>query len=120
MDKFRLKPLLTIIAVAICLHLSNCGGEKTTNDVWRFLSGVVRDSISGTPIDSAWIDINDTIAPFTTMSDTNGFYFMAFGTARYSLHLFVGKEGYLIKDTSIILPKGHINVDSVNIYLKSE
>jgi hypothetical protein len=108
------------IFVVLCVFLGDCGGEKPTGDVWRFLTGVVRDSISGTPIDSAWIDINDTIAPFIAFSDTNGFYGMAFGTKRYGFKLYAGKEGYLTRDTSIVLPEGQISIDSVNIYLKAE
>ncbi len=119
MSRFYSGPLL-IFMVAVCICLCDCGGDKSTDDVWRFLSGVVRDSVTGMPIDSAWIDINDTIAPFTTRTDTVGMYVIAFGTTRYSMQLFVGKEEYMIKDTSIMLPEGQINIDSVNIYLKPE
>lgn len=118
MRKIFVGPILILILVAICQCFSNC--EKSTDDVWRFLSGVVRDSLTGLPIDSAWIDINDTIAPFRTRSDTNGIYIMAFGTKRYGFKLYAGKEGYLTRDTLIVLPEGQIDIDSVNIYLKAE
>ncbi|UCD95335.1 MAG: hypothetical protein JSU69_04600 [Candidatus Zixiibacteriota bacterium] len=84
-------------------------------DVRRFFSGIVADSLTGDFIDSAWIDVADTLEPHHAYTDTAGYYLVGvlMGTERRVVRC--GKEGYFTKDTVILLDRPL--VENVNFRL---
>ena len=106
--------LLSVFVLLLAGSLGiNCAHDII--DVQRFFSGVVADSLTGNFIDSAWIDVQDTLAPHHAYTDTAGYYLVSvfMGTERRVVRC--GKEGYFTKDTVIFLDRPL--VENVNFQL---
>ena len=97
------------------LSLLDCSKEKVISNIdpGYTIGGFVKDSISGMPIDSAWINIIDSIAPYRAYTDSIGYYETIVFLGG-ELVVFSGKEGYYIKDTVIDIKA---NLDSINFRL---
>ncbi len=111
------KPMITLLLILFIPFLINCE-EKTIviDGGTHAFSGFVRDSISGISIDSAWIDIGDSILPHHTYTDTNGYYILRVQT-KEQINIFCGKNGYYTKDTAI---RVITDLDSINFLLDVE
>ncbi len=109
--------ILSLIPVSIGLGLLDCSEEKdiSITDPVYTISGFVKDSISGMPIDSAWININDSTPPYQAYTDSMGYYETSVFLGGQTT-IFGGKDGYYIKDTAIYIKS---NLDSINIKLSS-
>jgi hypothetical protein len=113
MKIFIFRLIILLIPFGIGLSLIDCSEEKIISDPDYLFGGFVRDSITGQPIDSAWINIHDSIAPYRAYSDSTGYYKTSVFLGG-ELMVFCGKEGYYIKDTTINL---NTNLDSINFSL---
>ena len=97
------------------LSLLDCSKEKVISNIdpGYTIGGFVKDIISGMPIDSAWIDIDDSTPPYRAYTDSIGYYETIVFLGG-ELVVFSGKEGYYIKNTTINL---NTNLDSINFEL---
>ncbi len=107
--------IILLIPFGIGLSLIDCSEEKIISDPIYLFGGFVRDSITNQPIDSAWINIIDSIPPYRAYTDSTGYYKTSVFLGG-ELMVFSGKEGYHIKDTIINLSS---NLDSINFKLSA-
>jgi len=110
--------ILAILSVMLVIFfLTKCNDDPIIKDGGTHaFSGIVRDSATGLAIDSAWIDIGDSILPHHVYSDSNGYYILRVqGTEQFMV--FCGKEGYNIEDTVIRVVT---DLDSINFFLQAE
>lgn len=91
--------------------------DETLGDPETVICGLVTDSITGLPIDSAMIVLNDTTRPLTaTYTDTLGAYITGqFGWGRFVVYCL--KEGYQTEWTTIQSSADKSVFDSVNFQL---
>ncbi len=108
----RLLILLGIIFSS--LLITQCEHPEIIDPFWSF-GGVVTDSISGNPIESAWVSYDDTIVKPRVYSDSTGNYRHALFGDPHPIRVFCGKTGYSTVDR-MIYPKGRA-VDSVDFKL---
>ena len=85
--------ILTIFVASALLHCDK--GTKVEYVSW--VQGTVVDSLTKAPIDSAWVDGNDTLLPHWSYTDTLGYYVAFAGAPGRYRFLYCGKSGYTIK-----------------------
>jgi hypothetical protein len=98
--------------LAAALSLFLVAGCSPTGEHWNVvhLSGVVRDSTAKTPLDSAWVALDDSIPGMKIVTDSDGVFDLAtveFGKGT----LYAGKSGYKTKSKE--LRNVHNDVDSI-------
>jgi len=104
--------VVLLIPVSIGLGLFDCGGEKVISDPVYSFSGTVRDTLTGFPIDSAWIREGDSTSTYVRYSDTIGNYnYSSIRFGSYNVNIFCGKVGYKTKSISFYLDRDIRNVD---------
>jgi hypothetical protein len=86
--------LLTMLGMVLFVSAFEC--EKIVEPPAGWSAGVVTDSLSGLPIDSAWVDL-DSLPPFDTYTDSAGHYVRFMGTPDINKYLYSGKTGYKTK-----------------------
>jgi len=113
--KFVFLFAVLFIPTSAGLSLLDCSKEKVISNIdpSYTIGGFVKDSISGMPIDSAWININNSSPPYSTYTDSMGYYETSVFLGGL-ITVFGGKEGYYIKDTVIDIKA---NLDSINFRL---
>jgi len=85
--------MLAIFLGPALLHCDK--GIKVEYVSW--VQGTVVDSLTRAPIDSAWVDGNDTLLPHWSYTDTLGYYVAFVGAPDRYLFLYCGKSGYATK-----------------------
>ena len=115
-----------IIAVFLILATIFSGCDKTTDGDDRVLFGIrgqIFSEQTGLPIDSTSIDIQWYFGSRYTYTDTLGVY-RAIGmgdfTDEFEISIAYQKEGYLPKDTVLLVIEQDMFLDSVNVYLSLE
>ncbi len=107
----KLPVFAIIILGALCLSLIHCSKSVDLDDVAYSFTGIVRDSATGLPIDSAWIREGDSLSEFIAYTDSTGFYrYMSPHFNAHSVTAFCGKTGYETKSVSF-----YLNIDKGNI-----
>jgi hypothetical protein len=106
--------LALVLMVSLAIEMT-C--EEPVDDVITIISGIVTDSVTGVPIESALIGLNDTTKPVVrTYTDTLGAYTLdPFGWGRFDVYCL--KTGYLTKWTTIQSSANKFVFDSVNFQL---
>ncbi|MBN2227658.1 MAG: hypothetical protein JW763_09870 [candidate division Zixibacteria bacterium] len=112
-----------IIAVFLILATILSGCDTSLYDPILFsIRGQVFSEQTGLPIDSASIDIQWYTDSRYTYTDTLGVY-CAVGigkfTKEFEISLAYEKEGYLPKDTVLLVIEKDMFFDSVNVYLSA-
>jgi len=79
-------------------------------DESHFCRGIVTDSATGVPIDSAWIDVVDTLPPYPFYSDSAGHYRAQFFGKQW-INIYCGKEGYFIGRKRLYNDREYDNID---------
>jgi hypothetical protein len=109
--------VIPLLAIAVVVSLS-CGlidqGDPATS-----IRGVVTDSVTGEPIDSALLQIADTLNTLPVYSDSLGRYtiaHMGYGTYR----VFCRKEGYHMETRVVRSWKDNTMITGVNFQLSPE
>lgn len=99
MDSLNLAKItvrLVVVAIAIgVLVLIGCEG-KTSNEYClrvRHFTGVVRDSASQMPLDSAVISLIDTVSGVSALADSTGQYQIS--SSGCDIQFFARKNGYV-------------------------
>lgn len=87
--------LLLLIGVSAFLRMS-CSDSVTDGYKPTYVKGMVTDSLTKVPIDSAWID-HDTLPPSWTYTDTSGKFHVFVGAPGRYRFLYCGKQGYVTK-----------------------
>ena len=87
--------LLLAIGVSVLFWIG-CGDKVTDGYKPTYVKGIVTDSFTKVPIDSAWID-HDTLPPYWTYTDTAGAFQVFVGAPGRHRFLYCGKQGYLSK-----------------------
>lgn len=85
--------ILTIFAGSALFYCDK--GTKVEYVSW--VQGTVVDSLTRAPIDSAWVDGNDTLLPHWAYTDTMGYYVAFEGAPGRYRFLYCGKQGYITK-----------------------
>lgn len=92
--KFIMLMMPILISVLFCY---GCRGKTIFEKPGGFLTGTVTDSISGFPLNEAWIN-NDSLQDSTaTITDSLGHYIQYIFSPGLHRFVFCGKEGYLIQ-----------------------
>jgi len=95
-----------------------CCNDKSLLDPVTVVSGIVTDSITGEPIDSAILCYNDTIECISYVySDSAGYYYFSQGWGYIDMTLFCSKEGYYSKSVSINSTKFKHIFENINFEL---
>lgn len=90
------KHIFLILAIFVGSALFHCDkGTKVEYVSW--VQGTVVDSLTKAPIDSAWVDGNDTLLPHWAYTDTLGYYVAFAGAPDRYRFLYCGKNGYTSK-----------------------
>jgi hypothetical protein len=100
--------LLTLpIATIWSLALNGCGDKTSNEECYNFheITGVVRDSVSGLPLDSALVSLHDTTG-VTSATDSLGGYTV--GAAGCSMVVLVRKTGYAMKIRNLTGLQGNV------------
>lgn len=109
--------VIPLLAITVVVSLS-CGFGNHV-DVVTTIRGVVTDSVTGEPIDSAIIQMRDTASANQHYTDSLGEY--AYITFGYGQHrLFCRKEGYQSQSRIVTSSKGHAVVSGVNFQLSTQ
>jgi hypothetical protein len=88
---------LLMIIVGICLSLVGCEKHDVSHDVVGYVEGIVIDSLTRQPIDSAWISQTpDTTFEPLILTDSSGYYFIAQFPGIHQM-FYSGKKGYVTK-----------------------
>ena len=116
--------ILTFIAlmgiIFILPNFLSCGKVTDTGHPIYSITGIIRNKMTNQPIDSAWIDLADSVAPYHTFSDLTGKYNLVFNIGLNNQKIYCGKVGYLIYDTLINISLPQEDFDTVNIFLEPE
>jgi hypothetical protein len=88
------KPTLLPILVILALTLGACGKTTDSGDSY-WVGGVISDSVTQSPIDSAWVALSDSEEARKLYSDSAGRY--AIEVPVMSARIFAGKVGYQTK-----------------------
>jgi hypothetical protein len=108
-------PLVILFTIVVLLSLIACDEEPFEHsENWPVISGLITDSITSVPIDSAIIMVEDigvgNIGPW--YSDSTGHYIIVkVGT---DLRLIISKEGYLTQTRYL----GNVESDIENVDFK--
>ena len=106
---------LALLLLVSLLLSGSCGmGDPMTS-----ISGVVTDSMSGSPIDSAVLQIKDTLSPALFYSDSLGKYTalrFGYGTFR----LFCRKTVYQTKSTTVRSSKDNLTITGIDFQLVTQ
>lgn|GEM_PF-5501059 len=115
------KNFITLIAILISGLLNQRSNSVDIIDDFpeRMVRGIIRDLISNQPIEGAWINQYSPDPPYLNTTLSDGSYGITATYDSTDLHLFIGKDGYITKDTILHLPAGEEDIDSVNLYLSS-
>ena len=98
---------LFFLIIGGCLGLIECEKGTIKVEYTGSVEGFVIDSLTRTPIDSAWISINpDTLNPPNTYTDSAGYFSLVRVTGTHRFH-YCGKSGYITKKTE----EYKINID---------
>jgi len=88
------------LAVSLLLSMTACKDQPTDPGPARTFSGWITDSLSGLPVDSAAISIQDTSGAIT-YSDSTGYFH---GVARAdAVRMFARKSGYETRWEDVVL-----------------
>jgi len=126
---FKIKKEMNLILLAlmgiifVLPNFLSCGKVTDTGHVTIFITGIIKNKLTDQPIDSAWIDTQEsyTIGQHYTFSDSAGHYEFAFFLGpNHSRTIYAGKSGYLTFDTLIQFSIPQKDFDTVNIYLEPE
>jgi hypothetical protein len=93
-DKMK-KILVSLIGVSV-LFWMDCSDKVKDGYKPTYVKGIVIDSLTKVPIDSAWID-KDILSPYWTYSDTSGKFQVFVGAPGRYRFLYCGKQDYVIK-----------------------
>jgi hypothetical protein len=98
-DKLSLLPILAVFAVtmAVALTLGACGKTTDSGDSY-WVRGVISDSVTQSPIDSAWVALGDSEQARRFYSDSAGRY--AIEVPVMSARIFAGKVGYRTREVT--------------------
>jgi hypothetical protein len=98
-EKSRLLSLLAVFALTmtVALTLGACGKTTDSGDSY-WVSGVISDSVTQSPIDSAWVALWDSEEARKLYSDSAGRY--AIEVPVMSAKIFAGKVGYQTKQVT--------------------
>ena len=93
-----MKRIIIIVPVALLLWISceDTMVEPTPNVV----RGIVIDSLTRIPLDSAWVDSRDTLAPHMAYADSLGNYSTVVGYAGNYI-VYCGKDGYVTQNKKV-------------------
>lgn len=105
------------LTISAAIVLSGCSKVSTDSECCGYIAGTVTDSLTSSPIDSAWVDV-DTILPPYAYTNNEGKYVISAPSIPAEMFLFCGKVGYeTIKPPSFITnPKDTV---IVNFQLKA-
>jgi hypothetical protein len=106
-------PRLALLLLVCASFFGSCG----IVDPGVTISGVVTDSTSGLPIDSAVLQADDTINSHPFYSDTLGRYTLFAGLGYRTFQVFCRKTGYQTKSRAVQSSKGNVTIRDVNFQL---
>lgn len=116
--------LLFWVLFGVVLMLSfflSCDRAVIVIDHFYSIRGIIKNKISGQPIDSAWINISADSSLYYRYSDSNGRFHLTFKIySNNQQRIFMGKDGYEDFDTLINISNPHITMDTLNIFLNPE
>lgn len=100
-----------ILSTVICILFAVCAGCHANPpyhpDLFR-ISGIITDSVTGNPVDSAWVTNEPTAPGLVFYSDSLGSYRVdALETEQAVLR--VGKEGYVTKERTFEPLRGDLD-----------
>lgn len=105
-------PLMAITVIV----LLGCGiGDQS--DPVTTIRGIVTDSVTGEPIDSAVIQIGDTLRSLEFYTDSSGTYGVFAGIGYGTYRLTCRKDGYDTKQQVVRSYKGHTVITSADFRL---
>lgn len=106
-----------VLTISASIVLSGCSKVSTDSACCGYIAGTVTDSLTGSPIDSAWVDV-DTILPPNAYSNNDGKYVISAPSIPAEMFLFCGKIGYETKKSPSIITNPRDTV-IVNFQLKA-
>jgi len=110
--------------LCICIFaFTGCDKGAIIDDpIHATISGIVVNTIDSTIIVDAWVDIDDSLIPYYTITDSAGAYNIALigGFAPVDMELYFGKTGFLTWDTEIVIPAGINMIYTIDVYLIPE
>ncbi|MFQ5868585.1 MAG: carboxypeptidase-like regulatory domain-containing protein [Candidatus Zixiibacteriota bacterium] len=97
-SKTSFASLLLIVGLVVFLYLA-CRDDIMVEPGGAFLAGMVVDSLSSAPIESAWVSLVDSLydPSHDVVTDSTGYYVVFTGTPGIHRWAFCGKEGYVIQ-----------------------
>ncbi len=116
----------TILRAAFCICIfafAECDKGYIIDDpIHATISGKVVNIIDSTIMVDAWVDIDDSLIPYYTITDSAGAYNNALigGFAPVDMELYFGKTGFLTWDTEIVIPAGINMIYTIDVYLIPE
>ena len=95
-NKASFVSLLFIVGLVLLLYLA-CHDDKMVEPQGVFLAGVVVDSLTLAPIESAWVSLGDSVyEPLQDeLTDSVGYYVTFTGAPGLHRWVFCGKQGYI-------------------------
>jgi hypothetical protein len=107
---------LALVLLVCILLFGSCG----IDDPAVTISGVVTDSTSGLPIDSAIIQDGDTISSHPFYTDTLGRYNLFAGLGYRTFQVFCRKTGYQTKSRAVRSSKDNVTITGVDFQLVAQ
>lgn len=115
-----IKKLLFIIFISLCYLLFLSCEEKSLVDPVIVISGLVTDSVTGLPVDSAVLCYEDTVQCLINVySDSLGYYHFSPGWGYTEFTIYCIKEGYYPESKTLRSTKLKITFENINFKLQS-
>ena len=106
------KVVILVFLVLLVLLLSACDKEAIIGHKTYSFSGFVTDSITGMPIDSATISVDDSITGTFWFTDSSGYYIgVGFQGSQILKTLYVQRTSYDTQSRNIDLDRNLTNIN---------
>lgn len=103
--------VILILLVLLVLLLSACDKEVVIGHKTLSFSGFVTDSITGMPVDSAIISLNDSINGAIWFTDSSGYYIGVGFPGSQIQTFYVQKTSYDTQSRNIVLNRNLTNIN---------